>query len=136
MADLANNFAKFKQEVSLAGGLLPLTQVGRFVKRVSFQVLKGVIFRTPVDTGRARGGWLVTVGSPTKDESDQGTDRTGNTTLAKGTAVIASAKEFKKIFIDNNVNYIEFLEDGSSAQAPAGIVGPTLDEVGAAAKLL
>lgn len=30
-----------------------------FIKKVGFAVLRGVIFRTPVDTGRARAGWHV-----------------------------------------------------------------------------
>ena len=59
--------------------------------------------RTPVDTGRARAGWQMSapVETPT----------------------------FTEITISNQVNYVVWLEVGSSRQAPQGMLRVTLNEM-------
>ena len=95
------------------------------IKRtVGLQVLTGVVNKTPVDTGRARGGWQVDNASPEIDQN-------GAMTISKGAFAINKTPFSANVIISNNVDYILFLEDGSSQQAPQGMVKRTLDEVGA-----
>lgn len=84
-----------------------------------------IIERTPVDTGRARGGWQTTIGSaPSAAEPDRDPgDARGELEQA--------ARSFQlgdEVHISNAVEYIGILEDGNSAQAPQGMVKVTASE--------
>jgi hypothetical protein len=85
-------------------------------KRIVLEVLRRVVLRTPVDTGRARGNWQIEVGSIPKGETGK---------LAKGEDAEAASIGW----IANNLEYVVFLEDGSSGQAEAGMLEITLLEV-------
>lgn len=97
---------------------------------VTIEVLTGVVFETPVDTGRARGGWLVDFAEPS--------GRPGYVGPYSAQAIIE--RETAKLKVDgftlgvptvvsNSVEYIGVLEDGSSAQAPEGMLAVTLQNV-------
>jgi len=118
-----------------------------FHKKLSLQVLRGVVMRTPVDTGRARGNWqlgveTVPTGEVTDFEKPQATsgeagkkkrrpqfNAVGKATFERGLANLAALKPFSVVFITNNVPYIEPLENGHSKQAPNGMVKVTLEQV-------
>ncbi len=94
------------------------------VEKVCMQLTTSVVMRTPVDTGRARGNW-----QPSLDSIASGTtDRTSKA----GASVIRNAKteakqaHGRRFFLVNNLPYIKKLEDGSSNQAPAGMVAVTV----------
>lgn len=76
---------------------------------------------TPVDTGRARANWQATIGEETFDELDE-VDPSGAATIAKAQAVLESRKSEQTIHLTNNVKYVPRLNEGWSAQAPAGFV--------------
>lgn len=84
-----------------------------------------VVTRTPVDTGRARGNWQSSINRPleTIDPSTEGYATT-----------VAQAQLGDSIFFINNLPYIKKLEDGSSDQAPAGMVKVTVAEFQSIAK--
>jgi hypothetical protein len=97
----------------------------RLVRRCALAVDAAVVLATPVDTGRARSNWQVEVGSPASGTIDSGFDKGGGSAISQGKDAIESYKgESNKagIFITNNLPYIERLNDGWSAQAPAGFV--------------
>lgn len=79
---------------------------------------------TPVDTGWARANWIPQVARP--DLQERGS--TGSTAQAERqvqqglTSVFRYNNLDKKLFITNNVPYIERLNEGSSTQAPAAFV--------------
>lgn len=111
---------KFSKKLNIS-----VTQV---VRKVSLDIWTGVTKRTPVDTGRARASWNLSeefVNLATQPEGFNSPNAVGSrgTITGKG----------KVVWITNNVSYIEFLENGSSKQAPTGMVEITLAE--AAAKL-
>lgn len=93
----------------------------RMVARAAAAVLSTVIPATPVDTGRARGNWTVSIDAPVLRPRDR-LDKTGMSTIAEGTAQAALRRPGQTVFICNNVPYIGRLNEGSSAQAPAGFV--------------
>lgn len=88
---------------------------------VALTVDQTVVSSTPVDTGRARGNWQVSLGFPVVEEQDL-VDKAGTVTIAAGAAVIRSRQSGQTIFISNNVPYIGRLNQGSSSQAPANFV--------------
>lgn len=85
--------------------------------------LGNIIQGTPVDTGRARNNWFLSVGAPSNSIT---------TSKSKGLATIRSLRKMplrvinRKIYLTNNLPYIQALEFGSSKQAPSGWVRSTL----------
>ena len=143
MAELGTSVEKFNAAVGKFAKDLPVQILVPFQKRIVFAVLNGVVLKTPVLTGRARGNWQVTIGTPATGEIDvegpgqkaplpskAGVGKAGSEALSKGPAVLGVLRPFEVVWITNNVPYIEVLEDGDhSAQAPFGMVALTLDEV-------
>lgn len=75
------------------------------------------VYRTPVKTGYARNGWLY---------GEDVTDRIGDTPLRMNASMVPKAGG--QVFLYNNVDYIQYLEKGTSAQAPHGMVSVTVNE--------
>jgi len=93
----------------------------------ALSLLGKVILRTPVDTGRLRGNWQVNIGkAPTGTTED--TDQNGGPTINKGGFVIDGLQIGKSLFIVNNLEYAEDIENGGSNQAPAGMLKVTVAE--------
>ena len=84
-------------------------------------ILQAAVVATPVDEGRARGGWVVGINNP-PTASGERLDVSGAKAISSGKAVLATRRTEQTIYISNNVEYIGFLNDGSSAQAPANFV--------------
>jgi hypothetical protein len=101
-----------------------MTQVGR---KVALELFRRVIYKTPVDTGRARANWQVTIGTPAAGTIEID-DTNGGATMSKATAASAGFKAGDTIYLTNNLPYIRRLEEGSSQQAPAGMVALTVQE--------
>lgn len=106
------------------------------LKRETFEKTKGaalasakaLILATPVDTSNALSNWRVSAGFPkTKEIPPFVRGKKGSTWLASTAAAIREsikslekAKVGQQIYITNNVEYIEYLNEGSSDQAPPG----------------
>lgn len=95
--------------------------VNQTVIRTAIAVDQAVVLATPVDTGRARGGWQAAIDSPIRDQIER-LDLGGSETISANNSVIKTRRLGQEVFISNNVRYIEFLNEGSSAQAPAGFI--------------
>ena len=97
-------------------------------KKVVLEALRRLVEKTPVDTGRARGNWQVTIASPAEGQVEV-TDSDGAATLVKGLASLIGLPNFQIVWISNNVDYIEKLEHGGSKQAPEGMLAITFEEL-------
>jgi hypothetical protein len=105
--------------------------VERTIRKVALVVDQAVVMATPVDTGRARSNWIVSIGGPSTEVKPPYVPGEGG---ASGAANAAKAIEqaagevakFKladhSIHLTNNLPYITRLNEGYSAQAPAGFV--------------
>jgi hypothetical protein len=81
-----------------------------------------LVTSTPVDTGRARANWIVSLGAPVFTvEASPGAGAATAKALAQGQSAIARWRGVGPIFISNSVPYIEPLDHGHSKQAPAGM---------------
>jgi len=125
-ADEFNSFLKLWSEK-----LLP-NQFKSFQKKIALDILRGVVLKTPVDTGRARANWQLTIGKGS-EKVLKNKDKPGEHTINKGLNRLASLGFGQAIFITNNVSYIVYLEEGKpgpgSEQAPNGMLALTLEEV-------
>lgn len=100
------------------------------VRKIAFDVYGGIVRKTPVDTGRAKGNWQISVGSPATDAIDRtDTTKLGSANQAQFSDAQSAVNGYKgrgDIIIRNNVEYIVGLEYGTSKQAPAGMVRVTV----------
>lgn len=104
-------------------------EVQKLQRVIAIQGLRGVDYRMPVDLGRARGGTIVSVDQRDYD-STRAPDKSGARVRSEGLAAIAGAPAYSRIFIQNNVEYIEELESGTgSKQAPNGMFAVTVAEI-------
>lgn len=113
MSNFNADLARFIKKTDLAADVV--------VRKVALQVYAGVTKKTPVDTGRARANWNMSVGSVDYSVDEEAT-KVQRPALKKGDGE-------KAIYITNNLPYIQVLEEGSSTQAPNGMVEVTLNEV-------
>lgn len=105
------------------------------VKKLSFDIFEGVVRRTPVDSGRARASWIMSLDEPSDEvaiEGNRSEDQATQEALANKLPDITNLSQ--PINVTNNLPYIEPLEFGSSEQAPTGMVRVTLAEVEAELK--
>lgn len=105
--------------------------VGRTVRKTALAVDQAVVLSTPVDTGRARSNWRVSLGSRPRGVINpyspgsglgRGEQQNAQAAMAQAAAAVAQRRDGQDIYISNNVPYIGKLNDGSSRQAPAGFV--------------
>lgn len=123
--------------IFIADGIPP--EVERIVRKVLIVMDQVLVTTTPVDTGRARANWIVTLGGDVPEvgpvesgppgQGLSGQRAAANAALAFGqgrTVIDAWTLQSGTISIVNNLSYISFLEDGSSAQAPVGMLKQAL----------
>jgi len=113
------------------------------IRRVSWEAFEKLIVNSPVDVGNFRANWLVALntakaGDPKNYRGKAGTagtiqsQRSTNPGVAKGSSPTAlektnaaplfSAKLGDTIYITNNLEYADQLENGRSPQAPSGVL--------------
>jgi hypothetical protein len=93
--------------------------VDRVVQETALAVDRELVVSTPVDTGRARSNWQVGANiapTGTLEPSDLGAP------IAQAERAVAVRQPGQNIYIVNNLPYIVPLNEGHSAQAPAGFV--------------
>lgn len=92
-------------------------EIEKVVQKLTLDAWNGVTKKTPVDTGRARANWNVA----------EGRADTSTTKSTKGSFKAVSGK--KDVYITNSLDYIGRLENGSSRQAPNGMVAVTFNDL-------
>ena len=106
--------------------------VERAMKDCATAVARSVVEGTPVDTGKARSNWLAGIDTPVIAEIEAHAPGMGGSTgdtNAEAAIGLASAvietfdiEKNRSIHVTNNLPYIQPLNDGHSAQAPANFV--------------
>lgn len=102
------------------------------IRAIALEALKRIVNRTPVDTGRARGNWFVSIAGSDEFTVTTEVDPGGNVAISRGSQVIATYQQqddFPIITIYNNLPYINRLENGYSGQSPQGMVAVTAAEL-------
>lgn len=80
-----------------------------------------LVLATPVDTGHARANWQVGLGNNPTEELPA-FDPSGQETIDRAQATLSTRRTGQVIYIANNVKYLQRLNEGWSAKAPAGFV--------------
>lgn len=107
------------------------------VGKVQLRCWQALSSATPVATGFARSAWIPSLGSAdtaplARPKSEKAARAEARTKRAFGAAqakqIAASYKVAQgRVFISNNVGYVEYLNRGSSAQAPAMFVEKAIE---------
>ena len=118
------------------------------IEKIPEKVVRGTVIgmftrivkRSPVDTGRFRGNWQITVNAPSRTQKNTvdnsgpaqatpSSNPAGSVTAVEG-AFYVSKQEFPQFgyYITNNLPYAERLEYGWSGQAPSGMIRLSLAE--------
>lgn len=93
--------------------------------------LKTMVYGTPADTGRARSNYRVSIGArtfsvipPYSPGKDLGIGETANARAAldAARAKLATLRAGQAVYITNNIEYLDLLNNGSSAQSSGGFV--------------
>ena len=92
------------------------------VKNIIGDIADELIFRTPVDTGRARANWQLGINQINKKVNPNTFDPEGDATSNKLYSLIPQNVLGLSIYIANSVPYIYDLENGKSRQAPNGMI--------------
>jgi len=100
------------------------------VTKIALDMYANIIKRTPVDTGRARASWNLGIGSIDASVAPEGAIKSEAEKLLNATTRLAQADltTVERIYITNNLPYIEALENGHSKQAPSGMLAITVAE--------
>ena len=126
------NFVGFAKGMRVLGGEIDDNLV-RMQAKIALGIHRDVILATPVDTGKARSNWQLTVGAPAMEELEpyapghrmgRGERANAQAAIAQGQAKLARLPgPGESIFITNNVDYINLLNETThSMQAPPGFV--------------
>lgn len=108
----------------------------RTVRQAAVAADTAIVTTTPVETGRAKGNWNVSVGTPDTSVRPDNFDPDGQPTLRRHEGAIARwGLGMSAIFLANGLPYILLLENGSSsAKAPNGMTQYGLDAARAVLK--
>ena len=86
-----------------------------------YELLSMVTDQTPKKTGLATGNWQISVGARNGSVLDR-KDLGGGETVTEEITKLRGASAFATIHVFNNLHYISDLENGTSGQAPHGIL--------------
>lgn len=100
------------------------------VRDLCLDLFSRIVLRSPVDTGRFRANWRLTVGSVPGDTLEL-EDKTGLATISEARASLLGVRAGDTIFLSNILPYARRLEYGYSEQAPRGMVRLSLAEISA-----
>lgn len=93
-------------------------RVDLVVRKITFELFRDVVLRSPVDTGRFRANWNVNLGSPDYSISAS----TDQSSAAPQAAEALRIPVGGIAWLANGLPYARRLEEGYSGQAPQGMV--------------
>lgn len=133
---LGNFTLDLERFVTKANGNIDLV-----VRKISLDLFRRVIMKSPVDTGRFKSNWQVAIGEIPAGTLELSTDVThsqdgqeherrssarseaaGTASMSRATAAALKLQAGQIIYLVNNLSYASKLEFGHSKQAPAGMV--------------
>ncbi len=136
-SSLTPNVKSFTRALKAVAKKIPEKAIVLYHIRTHLALLTLIIQDNPVDTGRSRNAWQTSVGEPPATEvpfesQGPGTGKARETEIDNRVAAQANEalKELEPYSIStlfNNVEYVRYLEEGTSQQAPHGMVAVALE---------
>lgn len=120
------NLKSFNTAIAAATTELPAEQVKLVQKKLAMDLLRGVMEKSLVDTGLSRGNWHVSIGSPS--DALKGLQNEAAVTAAAA-AGLEALGDFDVVYLNNNVHYVSYLENGTPRIPAVAMVARTLAEL-------
>ena len=114
------NLMKGRKEVARLNNYYS-SEIKKAMKIGIVEALRQVTISTPVDTGRARWGWFLTINVPSVETPLEG-KYSAPKINERMQAINDNFTISDTLYLTNNVDYIGRLNDGYSKQAPARFV--------------
>ena len=118
--------SQFRAKIRVTGDPYQRKDIDRFFRQICMSIFRDVIIGTPVDTGRARNNWELSMNTPSQsydpDAGEPGAQRgsmsgrSGIKFRTADTKLKANENRLTTVHITNNTPYIEALEEGHSPQ--------------------
>lgn len=105
------------------------TERVEMMKKAASLLVRNLIDRSPVDTGRFRCSWVAASEAANRDIPTFTVDDGGEESKARVLAALSDLKPGQKFIISNNLPYALMLEYGWSGQAPQGVAEISVMEV-------
>ena len=121
------NFNKFVNRFIKQSGV----STDKAIRKIALDLLTRIVLKNPVDTGRSRAGWYVSMNGLNGPWVEEGKDpKAISEGRAKGKFVSKlTGRKDKYVELINGVYYAIYLEYGSSKQSPAGMVRVSMKEM-------
>ena len=98
------------------------------MRRVALDIDSALVLTTPVDTGRARSNWQVSIGKSALGAVD--TPVSPSESIGNAKSELSKLRDSdSSVHITNNLPYIQRLNEGWSPQQPAGFVDQAIATV-------
>lgn len=97
------------------------------VHEIALETTRRITLKSPVDTGRFRSNWFVSVNSPNGMTTTQ--IRSAEQVVLEADVALGAVDNIPMVYIQNNLPYANRLENGWSKQAPAGMVAVSIAEI-------
>lgn len=124
---MANSLESFKGDLAKFAEAVDKTKA-EATRMIVLELHEEFTIGNPVDTGYSRANWNVTIAAPSTTPRGarpaKGAAK-GEQPLAFPAVDLSIVKAIdgkEKVFVTNPVDYVRFLEDGSSEQAPSGFI--------------
>jgi hypothetical protein len=119
------NLSSFKLDLEREAKKLDV-ELEQLLRRIMLQLLRDVVLETPVDTGRARGNWQVSINKSPEGEIEPKAD-----VISEGLATLVDLKQnpYAVVYLTNNVSYIKYLEEGTSQRGGKHMLARGLERV-------
>ncbi len=129
MGSMSNNAADFSRSLMDLAHYAE-KNIEQVIRKACIDLYRSIVEKTPVDTGRAKASWgISTTGAAAPQTNETGYSQSELVGIIDG-----YVSDFKltvndsTVTIVNNLEYMEYLEDGTSQQAPYGMVALSLAE--------
>jgi hypothetical protein len=103
-------------------------EVETTAKALVLAIVANLIASTPVDTGWARANWIPSIGEPSDAVAGSYEAVSASDQQRGQAAVLAYVLANGALWIANNVDYVLFLNYGTSQQQPAGWIERAIDQ--------
>lgn len=100
------------------------------VRKIAMDIDRRLVNRTPRDTGRAARNWIVSISEPDTTQLPEPESRNAaDAVIQESEQKLKNLKKGQKVFVQNNLEYIQALNNGHSPQAPPGYVDAEINAV-------
>lgn len=90
------------------------------VQKMTADIWTKLTYRTPVDTGRARASWNIAQGAPNTSVPPEA--KKGEKIPTPTMPSLDQIDGTQPVFVTSNVEYMTYLNEGTSKQAPAKFI--------------